>query len=95
MSKDTMTGAELGQKLLASVREMKVGKAARVDRIEPPEIVATRLKTGLSQDEFAELMGISKRTLEQWEQGRRSPSGAARTLIRIADRHPEILAAAK
>jgi putative transcriptional regulator len=37
------------------------------------------------------VLGVSKRTLEQWEQGRRKPSGAAQTLLKIAERHPEVL----
>ena len=37
------------------------------------------------------LLGVSKRTLEQWEQGRREPSGAAKQLLKIAERHPEVL----
>jgi len=49
------------------------------------------MKTGLSQSQFAALMGVSKRTLEQWEQGRREPSGAAKTLIKIAELRPEVL----
>ena len=51
----------------------------------------TRLKSGLTQEQFAGLLGVSKRTLEQWEQGRREPSGAAKTLLRVAELHPEIL----
>ena len=50
-----------------------------------------RMRTGLTQAEFAVLLGVSKRTLEQWEQGRREPSGAAKTLIRVAELHPEVL----
>ncbi len=50
-----------------------------------------RLKSGLSQAEFAAAPGVSKRTLEQWEQGRRRPSGAAKQLLKIAERHPEVL----
>jgi putative transcriptional regulator len=50
-----------------------------------------RLKSGLSQAQFAAALGVSKRTLEQWEQGRRKPSGAAKQLLKIADRHPEVL----
>jgi putative transcriptional regulator len=49
------------------------------------------LKSGLTQAQFAVLLGVSKRTLEQWDQGRREPSGAAKTLIRVAELHPEIL----
>ena len=93
MSKTTkrMTGAELGDKLLKSVREMKTGKAARATRIAPNEVAAARLKSGLSQTEFAQALQISPRTLQEWEQGRREPSGAARALIQIAIRHPEVI----
>jgi len=78
-------------KLLQSVREMKAARAARVTRVEPNEVVQARQLTGLSQAEFAEALSISKRTLQEWEQGRRQPSGAAQTLIRIARRHPEVV----
>ena len=54
-------------------------------------VVRARLSSGLTQERFAALLGISKRTLEQWEQGRREPSGAAKTLIRLAELHPELL----
>jgi len=81
----------LGLKLLKSVREMKAARAARTTVIEPNEVARARAKSGLSQARFAEALGISKRTLQEWEQGRRSPSGAAQTLIRIADRHPAVV----
>lgn len=55
------------------------------------DISEARTALGLSQQEFADLMGISKRTLQEWEQGRRVPTGAARTLIKLAIKHPEIL----
>lgn len=84
-------GQELGLKLLQSVREMKAGQAARVTKVEPNEVAQARHKSGLSQADFADALGISKRTLQEWEQGRRSPSGAAQTLIRIAKRHPEVV----
>jgi putative transcriptional regulator len=54
-------------------------------------ITAARQKSGLSQSQFAELMGVSLRTLQEWEQGRRNPSGAAKTLLRVAESHPEVL----
>lgn len=85
------SGEELGLKLLQSVREMKAGQAARTTKVEPNEVAQARLGTGLSQAEFAQALQISKRTLQEWEQGRRSPSGAAQTLIRIARRHPEVV----
>ncbi|MCK9466439.1 MAG: helix-turn-helix domain-containing protein [Thiopseudomonas sp.] len=92
MSKnDYMTGEELGNKLLAAVLEMKAGQAARVTEVEPNEVALARMKTGMTQSQFAEALDISPRTLQEWEQGRRQPSGAARTLIRIATRHPEVV----
>lgn len=89
---EAMTGKELGQKLLQSVREMKSGKAARATRVAPNEVAAARMKTGLSQAQFAKALHISARTLQEWEQGRRQPSGAAQALIQIAFRHPEVIA---
>jgi putative transcriptional regulator len=89
--KRASAGEELGRKLLQSIREMKAGSAARVTKIEPNEVVQARHITGLSQADFAQALSISKRTLQEWEQGRRSPSGAAQSLIRIAMRHPEVL----
>lgn len=88
---DTMTGTELGLKLLQSVKEMKAGQAARTTKVEPNEVADARHQTGLSQAQFAQALCISTRTLQEWEQGRRAPSGAAQALIRIARRHPEVL----
>ena len=87
MAEKSMTGKELGEKLLESVRQMKAGAGTVV---YSPIIVA-RQKSGLSQSQFAELMGVSLRTLQEWEQGRRNPSGAAKTLLRVAESHPEVL----
>lgn len=89
---ETMSGEELGLKLLQSVREMKAGKAARATQVAPNEVAAARMKTGLSQAQFAKALHISARTLQEWEQGRRQPSGAAQALIQIAFRHPEVIA---
>ncbi len=86
-----MTGEELGKKLLGSVREMKSGMAARTNKVAPNEVAAARMKTGLSQAQFARALHISARTLQEWEQGRRQPSGAAQALIQIAFRHPEVI----
>ncbi len=77
--------------LLMSVRQMKAGKAARVTQVELSPIAAARAASGLSQAQFAVLMGVSVRTLQEWEQGRRQPSGAAKTLLRVAAAHPEVL----
>ncbi len=89
--KRAVSGEELGLKLLQSVREMKATKAERVTAVEPNDVAQARQSTGLSQAQFAQALYISKRTLQEWEQGRRSPSGAARALIRIAMRHPEVV----
>ena len=86
-----MSGEELGNKLLKSVQEMKAGKAARVTKVIPNQVAVARLKTGLSQIQFAQALQVSPRTLQEWEQGRREPSGAARTLIQIAFTYPKII----
>ena len=90
-SSSKSSGEAIGLKLLQSVREMKAKTFARVTKIEVNEVVEARQSTGLSQAEFASALSISKRTLQEWEQGRRSPSGAAQALIRIARRHPEVV----
>jgi len=85
------SGEELGEQLLQAVREMKAGLRGRVQTPAASNILEARLASGLSQASFAALMGVSRRTLQDWEQGRREPSGAARTLIKVAKLHPEIL----
>lgn len=82
---------DVWQEVLDGICEIKAGGGRR-SVVEPVSRVAKlRRDSGLSQAEFAALLGVSKRTLEQWEQGRREPSGAARTLLKIAERHPEVL----
>lgn len=82
---------DVWQEVLEGVQEIKAGGGKR-KKAEPKSHVArVRFKSGLSQADFAAVLGVSKRTLEQWEQGRREPSGAAKTLLRIAERHPEVL----
>ena len=63
----------------------------RIDRIEPDSVAVVRTKLKLSQSEFARMLGISVDTLQNWEQGRRQPSGAARVLLRVAAKHPEVV----
>jgi putative transcriptional regulator len=82
--------------LIASVKEMKAImrgeiEPARVTRYEMPDTAKVRRELGMSQNDFAVLLGISKRTLEGWEQGRRYPSGAARVLLLIAEHYPEVI----
>lgn len=82
---------DIGAELLAAVREMKAGKAARVHKVSVSAILEARTRTGLSQQQFAAVLGVSARTLQEWEQGRRKPSGAAQTLLTIAKRHPDVV----
>ena len=79
--------------LLESVRQMKHGEAARTTLVQLTQAADARAKVGVSQSEFAAMLGVSVRTLQDWEQGRREPSGAARTLLRIAVRTPEAVRA--
>jgi putative transcriptional regulator len=81
----------LAEELLQSVREMKTGRRGRVHKVSIPPLVEARLRSELSQAQFARLLGVSVRTLQDWEQGRREPSGAAKTLIQIAVRRPDVL----
>jgi len=78
-----------GLEILEGIREIKRGGHGRV--ITVPPVAEIREGTGLSQSRFAELLGVSVRTLQEWEQGRRAPSGAARTLLLIAANSPRAL----
>ncbi len=80
----------VGLEILDGIREIKRGEHGRVTNI--PDVAKVREGTGLSQSQFARLLGVSVRTLQEWEQGRRAPSGAARTLILIAAKNPRTLA---
>ena len=82
-------GRDIGEEILQGIRELQRGEHGRI--INVPAISSIREKTGLSQSRFAELLGVSVRTLQEWEQGRRMPSGAARTLLLIAERNPRAL----
>ncbi len=79
------------EEALQGLRDVKAGRIGRITKISTSPLVSTRLKAGLSQAQFAILLGVSVRTLQDWEQGRRQPSGAARTLIAIAEKRPEVL----
>ena len=85
---------ELFNELEASVREggailREEEEAARGFVVEDPDVAAIRKEYGLSQAKFAALLGISVRTLLNWEQGRRKPQGPAKVLLRVASKHPK------
>lgn len=79
--------------LLQSVRDMKARRKARVTRVKLTPVADARAQVGMSQSEFAALLGVSVRTLQGWEQGLKQPSGAARTLLAIAQKNPKALLA--
>ena len=79
--------------LLEAVRDMKARRAARVTQVQVTDAADARARVGLSQSQFATLLGVSVRTLQNWEQGRSQPSGAAQTLIRVAMAAPQVLRA--
>ena len=83
------TSRDIGAEILHGLQELKRGKIGRV--INVPDVASTRKNTGLSQARFAQLLGVSLRTLQDWEQGRRAPSGEARTLLLIAAKNPQAL----
>jgi putative transcriptional regulator len=85
---------ETFEELLESVRQGGAilrgeKKASRSVSVDDPDVAKIRGEYGLSQEQFASLLGISVRTLQNWEQGRREPHGPAKVLLRVAARHPE------
>ena len=94
MAYNTEMRKKLYDRLAASVKqagEIKTGrrKASRVFEFKPADIKVTRRKLGKSQAEFAMMIGVSISTLQNWEQGRRSPEGPARALLKVALENPE------
>ncbi len=79
----------VGMEILGGLRQLKRGEVGRV--VNVPSVTIIRERTGLSQAQFAALLGVSVRTLQEWEQGRRAPSGAARTLLLVAAKNPRAL----
>jgi putative transcriptional regulator len=92
-----MPKRNLGSEILEGIREIKAFKSGTrqrglrthtLKRPAPPQKIRAHLQ--LSQAAFAGLMGVSLRTVQDWEQGRRRPSGPAEALLRIAEQHPEV-----
>ncbi len=90
MSKKKRMSAE-GAELLKSVEQMKAGKKGRAYTPEQLLAIAARQSVNLTQKEFAHLLNVSVDSIQDWEQGRRSPRGAAKTLLKVAHEHPGVL----
>ena len=80
-----------GAELLKAVKQMKAKKKGKVYTPEQLLAIAARQSVNLTQKEFAQLLNVSIDSVQDWEQGRRSPRGAAKTLLRVAKQHPEVL----
>jgi len=80
-----------GAELLKAVKQMKAGKKGRVYTPEQLLAISARHAVKLTQKEFARLLNVSIDSVQDWEQGRRSPRGTAKTLLRVAQNHPEVL----
>ena len=85
------TKRNIGAEILDGIREIKAGKAGRITTL--PAVADIRERVGLSQSEFANLLCVSVRTVQEWEQGRKAPSGPARMLLLVADKNPQALLA--
>ena len=90
-----MNDRNIGQEILDGIKEIKHFKKGKIDLTvrtlnEPSPTKTIRKRLQLSQSAFASLMGVSLRTIQDWEQGRRKPQGPAKSLLRIAEQHPEI-----
>ena len=90
-----MTKRDIGMEIIEGIQEVKAHKASmkvlrthRLKKPAPPQLIRSKLH--LSQAAFAGLMGVSLRTVQDWEQGRRKPSGPAEALLRIAEQKPEV-----
>jgi len=90
-----MTSRNIGHEILDGIREIKEHKAGRKQLVirklrQPAPVREIRERLKLSQSAFAGLMGVSLRTVQDWEQGRRKPSGPALALLRIAEQRPDV-----
>jgi putative transcriptional regulator len=80
---------DIGKEILESIQDIKHGKGKRKSINSFEDVRSVRDELHLSQTAFSSFMGISVRTLQEWEQGRRKPRGSAISLLRIAHKHPE------
>jgi putative transcriptional regulator len=92
-----MNNRDIGLEILDGINEIRNFKQGKVslkttELSEPSQPQVRRSKLHLSQSAFAGLLGVSIRTLQDWEQGRRNPQGPAIALLRIAEQHPEVFA---
>ena len=90
-----MTDRNIGLEILDGIKEIKAFKEGKADLVtrelsEPLHPKEIRARLNLSQSAFASLMGVSARTVQDWEQGRREPRGPAKSLLRIAEQHPDV-----
>ena len=90
MTKKRKMTAE-GAELLKAVEQMKAGRKGRVYTPEQLLAISARQSVNLTQKEFARLLNVSVDSVQDWEQGRRSPRGAAHTLLRVVHENPEVL----
>lgn len=86
-----MSNRDIGQEILDGFKAIKEGQGRRFTVQVPRDVKGIREQMDLSQSAFAGVLGVSVRTVQEWEQGRRKPSGAAISLLRIAERNPEAL----
>lgn len=84
-----MKDRDIGAEILQSLQDIKKGLGTSTSVFLPENIKEIRQSLELTQSEFASFMGVSFRTLQEWEQGRRTPSGPAYSLLRIAKKNPE------
>jgi putative transcriptional regulator len=90
-----MDKRDIGLEILEGIKEIKKHKKGKIklktrELKDPVSSKIIRGQLNLTQSEFASLMGVSPRTVQDWEQGRRKPQGPAKSLLRIAEQHPEV-----
>jgi putative transcriptional regulator len=93
LSKETLAHdakRNIGEEVLQAIREIKAGGGRRFI-VQVSQATEARIKLVQSQADFAAMLGVSVRTLQDWEQGRREPSGAAKALLKVAVAAPKVV----